>query len=112
MKFGNEWKAVQKHVGTRSSTQARSHAQKFFVKMKKANTLDLNLDFSKNSIKSLHEIANTLNADEYFKAIKALNCVAFDRKNSMKRKSKKEESNKNENSSIYYTEAPSAINLK
>ena len=39
--FGKEWKRVQQHVGTRSSTQARSHAQKFFVKLeKKGKTLD------------------------------------------------------------------------
>lgn len=35
--FGKEWKNVQQHVGTRSSTQARSHAQKFFVKLQKKN---------------------------------------------------------------------------
>jgi len=35
LKFGNEWKKVQKYVKTRSSTQARSHAQKFFYKIKK-----------------------------------------------------------------------------
>lgn len=33
--YGKEWKLVQEHVGTRSSTQARSHAQKFFVKLDK-----------------------------------------------------------------------------
>ena len=39
--FGKEWKRVQQHVGTRSSTQARSHAQKFFVKLeKKQKTLE------------------------------------------------------------------------
>lgn len=39
--FGKEWKHVQQHVGTRSSTQARSHAQKFFVKLqKKSKTLE------------------------------------------------------------------------
>jgi len=80
MKYGNEWKQVQKHVGTRSSTQARSHAQKFFVKIKKSNVLHLNIDLSKNSIKTLHELANNLTSDEYFNAIKALNCVAFERK--------------------------------
>ena len=28
---------MQQHVGTRTSTQARSHAQKFFVKLDKKN---------------------------------------------------------------------------
>ena len=35
--YGKEWKKVEEHVGTRSSTQARSHAQKFFVKLLKKN---------------------------------------------------------------------------
>ncbi len=33
--YGKEWKKVQEHVGTRTSTQARSHAQKYFFKMEK-----------------------------------------------------------------------------
>ena len=32
---GNEWKKVQQHIKTRSSTQTRSHAQKFFIQIKK-----------------------------------------------------------------------------
>ncbi len=40
-KYGKEWQKVQQHVNTRTSTQARSHAQKFFVKLdKKSLTLD------------------------------------------------------------------------
>ena len=35
--YGKEWKKVQEFVGTRSSTQARSHAQKFFSKMGKGS---------------------------------------------------------------------------
>ena len=35
LKFGNEWKKVESIIKTRSSTQARSHAQKFFLRMKK-----------------------------------------------------------------------------
>ena len=80
IKFGNEWKEVQKHVGTRSSTQARSHAQKFFVKIKKSNILDLNIDFSTNSVKILHDMANNMDSDKYVSAIQALNCIAFERK--------------------------------
>jgi len=32
--YGNEWKRVQQYIKTRSSTQARSHAQKFFIRLK------------------------------------------------------------------------------
>ena len=35
LKFGNEWKKIQSIIKTRSSTQARSHAQKFFLRIKK-----------------------------------------------------------------------------
>ena len=52
IKFGNNWKEVQEYVNTRTSTQARSHAQKFFEKIKKNNTLkffdSLNSDYSEN----------------------------------------------------------------
>ena len=34
-RYGKEWQKVQQHVSTRTSTQARSHAQKFFVKLDK-----------------------------------------------------------------------------
>ena len=33
--YGNDWKKVQEHIISRSSTQARSHAQKYFIKLKK-----------------------------------------------------------------------------
>ena len=39
LEYGNEWKNVQKIIKTRSSTQARSHAQKFFLRIKK-NLID------------------------------------------------------------------------
>jgi SHAQKYF class myb-like DNA-binding protein len=111
MKFGNEWKQVQKYVGTRSSTQARSHAQKFFVKIKRANVLDFNIDLSKNSIKNLHEMANNLNTDDYLNAIKALNCVAFERKIiTSKKKNKKEDQIMNE-SNLNMSDTESKLNL-
>lgn len=33
--YGNDWKKVQNVLQTRSSTQARSHAQKFFLRVRK-----------------------------------------------------------------------------
>ena len=32
IQYGNDWKMVQKIIKTRSSSQSRSHAQKFFLK--------------------------------------------------------------------------------
>lgn len=89
IKFGNDWKQVQKYVRTRSSTQARSHAQKFFVKIKKAKILKFNLDLTKNSIKMLHDLLNELNNEEYQLIINQLNSVAFERNNLPKKKSYK-----------------------
>lgn len=34
---GKNWKKVEEHVATRTSTQARSHAQKFFANIQKRN---------------------------------------------------------------------------
>lgn len=31
--YGKNWKQIQEYVGTRSATQARSHAQKYFAKL-------------------------------------------------------------------------------
>ena len=35
MQYGKDWKKVQQYVATRSSSQVRSHAQKFFKKLQK-----------------------------------------------------------------------------
>lgn len=33
--YGKDWKKVVEHVGTRSSNQVRSHAQKYFLKLER-----------------------------------------------------------------------------
>ena len=72
IKFGNNWKEVQEYVNTRTSTQARSHAQKFFEKIKKNNTLKffdaLSSDYSENftntTILQLHKIYGNKSKNE------------------------------------------------
>ena len=55
--YGNEWKKIQNIIKTRSSTQARSHAQKFFLKIKK----DLKLSNNKNKNFKINNNTNDIN---------------------------------------------------
>jgi len=36
--YGKNWNKVHRHVGSRTSAQTRSHAQKYFNKLMKKNT--------------------------------------------------------------------------
>ena len=61
--FGNDWKKVQKHVHSRTSTQARSHAQKFLLKLKhsdffKKKKIDINLSWAKTIQYLKNEFSN------------------------------------------------------
>lgn len=79
IKYGNNWRQVQKYVGTRSSTQTRSHAQKFFEKLKKSRILKVDVDFSKNSLKILHDVMKKLPNKEFQKTLKALHSLSYER---------------------------------
>ena len=109
LKFGNDWKSVQRYVGSRSSTQARSHAQKFFVKIGKTQIENLQLDFENNSLKSLNIMANNLNNDQMARAIRSLNALAFDKKNSGRKNLK--HSKTSEDAGLSLTENKYELNL-
>ena len=47
---------MQKYVGSRTSAQARSHAQKFFLKLKTFKDEKLGLDFTSSNVKCLDDI--------------------------------------------------------
>ena len=57
--YGKNWKKVQLHVNTRTSTQARSHAQKFFVKLERKN-LDLQSFLDNLDMSNLNNMASEL----------------------------------------------------
>jgi len=59
--YGNEWKKVQEYIGTRSSTQARSHAQKFFIRLKKKYGCEKSCD-EKEMKKKLEKIMSWMMA--------------------------------------------------
>lgn len=40
MQYGKDWKKVEQYVRTRTGSQVRSHAQKFFNKLLKATPND------------------------------------------------------------------------
>ena len=66
IKYGNNWSLVQEYIGTRTCTQTRSHAQKFFLKLKKFKFSTKNKNnFSINSPKLLHDIIKNSHENEY-----------------------------------------------
>ena len=80
IKYGNNWRQVQKCVGTRSSTQTRSHAQKFFEKLKRSKIFkNEKYDFSKNSLKILYDIMKKLPIKEYNQTLKALHSLSYEK---------------------------------
>ena len=59
-KYGCNWKAIKKHIKSRSPKQVRSHAQKLILKLKKFKDDSLGIDFTKDSDKDKREIVNKL----------------------------------------------------
>lgn len=87
---GNSWQQIQELVITRSNTQIRSHAQKFFEKLqRKREIIDLGENFTRNSLVKLQEKMSELEANEYSYVVQKLNKIACE-------KSKDEESDDDE----------------
>ena len=56
--YGKKWATIQKYIGTRSCRQVRSHAQKFFLRLKELKTDKYN--FKKSNINSLLDVVNLI----------------------------------------------------
>ena len=90
IKFGNDWKKIQKFIPSRTNTQARSHAQKFLMKLKnsdyfKNKKIDLSLSWSK----TIQLIKNSLSEDDLDFVLKNASYCNKLRENKKKFKNKK-----------------------
>lgn len=63
LKFGNNWKKIQENIRTRTTTQARSHAQKIFLKIKSKNIVEI--DNHVNTIQEFLKMINKFPPEEF-----------------------------------------------
>ena len=64
-KYGVNWKKICPLIKTRTPDQIRSHAQKFFLKLKQVKDEQLGIDFTSDNINSIRDMINN---------IKSINC--------------------------------------
>lgn len=62
--YNCKWKKIKKYILTRTSNQLRSHAQKFYLRLKEFKDDSLGLDFTLNSIKNLDDIITIVKKKE------------------------------------------------
>ena len=62
-KYGNDLSKIK--INSRNPKQLRSHAQKFFKKLKKVNDKQLGIDFTPNYIKNLKDMVNHIKLVNY-----------------------------------------------
>ena len=62
--YGKNWSDVQEYIGTRSSSQARSHAQKFLMKLKTIK--NNNFNFNNRNIKSISDVIEVIKRKEEY----------------------------------------------
>ena len=59
-KYGVNWKKIRSLIKTRTLAQIRSHAQKFFMKLKKVKDEQLGIDFTSDNINSIVDMINNI----------------------------------------------------
>ena len=60
VKYGTVWKKIKTLIKTRTSVQVRSHAQKFYLKMKSCKDESLGIDFTLDSINSIKDMISQI----------------------------------------------------
>ena len=59
-KYGVNWKKICPLIKTRTPNQVRSHAQKFFLKLKQVKDEQLGIDFTSDNINSIRDMINNV----------------------------------------------------
>ena len=57
-KDGTNWKKIKKSISTRTLPQIRSHAQKFYNRLKLCKNVKLGIDFTSNDIQGIKDMIN------------------------------------------------------
>ena len=57
-KDGTNWKKIKKSISTRTLPQIRSHAQKFYNRLKLCKNVKLGIDFTSNEIQGIKDMIN------------------------------------------------------
>ena len=95
--FGTIWKKVKTLIKTRTSTQVRSHAQKFFLKMKTCKDKTLGIDFTLDSIQSIKDMINQIKSVKNHDDIKSVFIHIRDKCDINKKNKKFDEAEDNNN---------------
>ena len=88
--YGINWRKVKNLIPTRTAVQVRSHAQKFYQRMKLCKDKNLGIDFTLNSIYNVKDMINQIKSKypnyNIFFILKKLSYGCFNRRFSKKMK--------------------------
>ena len=104
-KYGIKWKKINPLIKTRTAAQIRSHAQKFFLRLKRVKDEQLGIDFTTNNIDNIKVMINhikSVNSDyDIVKVLLYLSEKYYANKKEQKNINNKKELNIKKNFIIY-----------
>lgn len=85
--YNNNWNQIHDYIKTRSNTQARSHSQKFFVRLQKND--DVNIGGYEKSIQGIYDLGQTMNELQKLRLIDYLVHLEYEEISSMPKNTRK-----------------------
>ena len=109
--YGTKWKKVKTLIETRTVVQVRSHAQKFFIKMKGCKDEYLGIDFTSNSIRNIRDMVNQIKNRNSNYNIKKVFKYLSDKYNILQKSERKIVGNNNKNNDFKRREIDNQSNI-